>query len=359
MRSLFICLLLVQSFMAIAQDPYFTQAYLSPIYLNPAATGSGEHDMRFSAIHRRQWTNIPSGFNYSAASVDKFLPGISSGIGVLGTNSSEGYLKKSGIYLSYAYTVCAGTLSVAENGESPKWFWTGGLQFGMQNRRIDYSKLVFADELNINGVIPTASSEADFAINNGRWFPDFGAGMYFNYNINENSRLLAGFSAHHINRPDESLTSTGDTVRSQLPARWTGNLLYTYTNPDRRWSYSLSGIAYMQAAHHNYQLGIEVTQNEYDISLGAWYRSSSSFRDMQTLGISLSFNITGRRNAQDKLRIGVGHDTMIGGNSYSYTAGSTEAAIVWDHSSYNADASNACKPRISSQSACPIPYYKW
>jgi len=80
---------------------------------------------------------------------------------------------------------------------------------------------------------------------------------------------------------------------------------------------------------------------------------------MQTLGISLSFNITGRRNEQDKLRIGVGHDTMIGGNSYSYTAGSTEAAIVWDHSSYNADASNACKPRISSQSACPIPYYKW
>ncbi len=352
--AIFNVLFILQYNNATAQDPFFSQAYLSPIYLNPAATGAGEYDLRVSLIHRRQSMSIPSKFNYSAFSIDKFFPNLSSGFGLLATNSSEGFLQKNGIYFSYAYTICAGTESVASNGDNPRWFWSGGLQFGMQNRRIDYSKLVFADELDVNGVIPNFSSQADYAVNNGHWYPDFSAGTYFNYNLTEDSRLLAGFSAHHINKPDESLSSTGDTSRSQLPARYTGNLMYTYTNPDRRWSWSLSAISYMQAAHHSYQAGIEVTQDEYDISLGAWLRSSANFKDLQTLGMSLSFNISGRRSERNKTRFGIAHDAVIGSKGYSYTAGSTEAAFVWDHGSYNADASNPCKPRISSQSVCPI-----
>src|SRR5215831_121782 len=77
-----------------AQDPVFSQAFLAPINLNPAATGAGEHDLRISAIYRRQWWTIPSQMNYMAFSIDKFFPGISSGVGLLATNSSEGYLKK-------------------------------------------------------------------------------------------------------------------------------------------------------------------------------------------------------------------------------------------------------------------------
>jgi type IX secretion system PorP/SprF family membrane protein len=92
-----------------AQDPVFSQAYLSPINLNPAATGTGEHDLRVSALYRRQWWTIPSQMNYMTVSIDKFLPTISSGIGLLITKSDEGYLKKTGVYASYAYTVCAGT----------------------------------------------------------------------------------------------------------------------------------------------------------------------------------------------------------------------------------------------------------
>jgi hypothetical protein len=49
---------------------------------------------------------IPSQMNYMTVSVDKFLPEIKSGIGLLITKSDEGYLKKTGIYASYAYTVC-------------------------------------------------------------------------------------------------------------------------------------------------------------------------------------------------------------------------------------------------------------
>lgn len=337
-----------------AQDPIFSQAYLSPINLNPAATGAGEKDLRVSAIYRRHWWTIPSQMNYMAFSIDKFFPAISSGLGLLATNSSEGYLRKAGVYGSYAYTVCAGTESAAANGGLPKWFWTGGIQFGVGQRRIDYSKLVFADELDVNGIIPGSVSAADPAVNNGKLFPDFAAGMFFNYHLTENSRLLFGFSSHHINRPDESLTNSGDTTRSQLPVRWTGNLLYTHTNPEQTWSFSLGAIAYRQASHNSYQVGAEVTQNQVDVSLGLWYRGSVSFRDMNTVSLTVSFNLTGRDNNRDKIRVGLGHDAQVGKNSYSYTAGSSEIGFVWDHSSYSQDSDNPCKPKISSQSACPI-----
>jgi len=355
-----ICASLVAYFIiqqnVIAQDPVFSQAYLAPINLNPAATGAGEHDLRISAIYRRHWWTIPSQMNYMAFSIDKFLPGISSGIGLLATNSSEGYLKKTGIYGSYAYTVCAGTESAAANGGMPKWFWTGAMQFGVAQRRIDYSKLVFADEIDINGVIPGSASAADVAANSGKFYPDFAAGTFFNYNLTENSRILAGFSAHHINRPDESFTSTSDTIRSNLPVLWSGNLLYTYTNPERTWSYSLGAIAYRQARHSSYQIGGEVTQNQIDVSLGLWYRGSVNFRDMNTVSLTLTFNISGKDNYTDKIRVGLGHDAQVGKNSYSYTAGSSEMGVVWDHKSYNQAEDNPCKPKISSQSACPIGY---
>jgi len=337
-----------------AQDPVFSQPFLSPIYLNPAATGAGDNDLRFSAIYRRQWWAIPSQISYSAVSVDKFMPSLHGGFGLLGTHSSEGYLKKTGIYGTYAYTICSNVLSPAENGDGPRWFASGGLQFGMVQRRIDFSKLVFADQLDVDGVIPGSVTSADRAVNNGKWYPDFSAGLFFNYNWDNNNRVLLGASAHHINRPDESLTNTADTFRSQLPVLWNGNIMYTYTDPDQTWSYSLAGIVYNQAQHNSIQVGTEITQNKYDISVGVWYRGSINFHEYDALTVTVSINLAGRNNSAYKVRAGIAHDAPIGQNRYSYTTGSSELGFVWDQSTYDQESGNVCKPRINSKSACPI-----
>ncbi len=287
-----------------------------------------------------------------AASIDKYIPAISGGIGLIGTHSSEGYLNKSGVYGTYAYHICSGTLSAAENGSSPKWFWTGGLQFGVSQTRINYNKLTFADQLNTDGYIPGMPSSVASSVRNGRMFPDFAAGMFFNYNLNDNNRLLMGLSNHHLNMPDESLTFSSDSVRSQLPRLWTGNLLFTHTNLDNTWSYSIGGIYYRQANNTSMQAGMEVTQNEYEISLGLWYRGSSNFKNINTFSVSLTMNILGGRSEKDKLRIGVAHDAEIGNKAYSYTAGSSELGFVWDRNTYNSVGNNPCKPKISS-TICP------
>ena len=41
-----------------------------------AATGTGEYDLRVSALYRRHWWSIPSQIKYMTVSVDNFLPEI-------------------------------------------------------------------------------------------------------------------------------------------------------------------------------------------------------------------------------------------------------------------------------------------
>ncbi len=336
-----------------AQDPLFSQSYLSPIYLNPAATGAGDYDFRLSGVFRRQWHSIPSRFMYMTLAADKYVPSINGGIGLMLTHFREGYINKTGIYGSYSYSICAGTSSIASNPDLPRWFLTSALQFGLVQRRIDYSKLTFADQIDVNGVIPGSVSAADPPVFSGKWYPDINAGLYFNYNIGSYSKVLLGLSANHVNRPDESFTSTSDTARSQLPVRWCGNIMYTHTNASETWSYSLMGLAYVQKQNRSVQVGIELTQNTYDVSLGIFYRGSTDFKDKDAVSVSLCFNLSGKNNDKSKLRLGVAHDSPVGQNKYSYTTGSTEAGFVWDQSTYTNDPSNPCKPRISSKTACP------
>jgi len=352
----FLILLLIMALAqnkAFAQDPAFTQPYMSPVYLNPAATGAGEHDFRISAIFRRQWWATPSRFAYGVFSVDKFIPALQSGIGLMVTTSSEGYLKKNGIYASYAYTFCPGTGSVANNYSGlPKWFLSGAFQFGMVQRRIDYKDLLFIDQVNAGGIIPGVETGADLPVNNSRWYFDAGAGLFFNYRTNEDkSRWLVGISAKHVNRPDESLIGTNDANRSIVPVLWSANLMYSGPLATD-WTYSIIANGSKQQKNKLMQVGVEVTQNVIDIGLGIWYRSGD-IPNPDALGISLKFNLSGRDNKTSKIRAGIAHDANIGGLRYSNNHGSSELGITWDQDTYNTNSENACKPFISSGIACP------
>lgn len=334
-----------------AQDPVFSLPYMSPVYLNPAATGSGDHDLRVSGIIRRQWWTIPSSFNYSVVSIDKFLPSLQSGIGLMATHSSEGYIKKNGVYLSYAYTFCPGVSPVASNGGQPKWFLTGALQFGGAQRKVNYNDLLFSDQLNTNGIIQGSESEADLPVYNGRWYPDLSSGLFFNLRFKYNSRILIGASAKHLNRPDESLTATNTKDRSLVPVLWAANLLYTNSN-NENWTYSIAGNVSKQGVNNILQAGIEVTQNDYDISFGAWYRGGSTLKDPDAVTLSLSFNLSGRNNQSSKIKAGISHDANIGNKKYSHNGGSSEFAFVWDQDTYTSNGDNPCKPEINS-TICP------
>jgi type IX secretion system PorP/SprF family membrane protein len=261
----------------------------------------------------------------------------------MGTSSSEGYLKKTGIYASYAYSVyhCEGLRL--------KWFLSGAFQFGMVQRRIDYNDLLFIDQINAGGIIPGVETGADLPVNYRRWYPDAGAGLFFNYRIDEDKRQwLVGISAKHINRPDESLIGTNDANRSIVPVLWSGNFMYSgYLSED--WTYSVIGNINKQQKNQLIQVGIEVTQNVIDIGLGLWYRTGG-ITNPDAIVISLKFNLSGRYNTTSKVRVGFAHDANVGRSKYSRTGGSDELGIVWDQDTNNTGSDDACKPVITS---CP------
>jgi len=345
--SIFLCAIANK---VLAQDPVFSQPYMSPVYLNPAATGSGDHDLRISAAVRRQWWTIPSNFTYGAFSMDKFIPRLQSGVGLLLTTSSEGYLKKDGVYLSYAYTFCPG-VNPALDEELPKWFLTGAMQFGGAERHVNYKDLLFSDQIDVNGVTGNPTG-ADLPVYNNRWYLDMGAGLIFNYRFTDRTRVLIGASARHVNRPDESLTATNSIDRSILPVLWSGNFLYTNSANDH-WTYSVAGNFSKQQNNQFLQLGFEATQNDYDVSIGAWYRGGSYLKDPDAVTVTLSFNLSGRNNENSKIRVGLAHDSPIGNKKYSYNGGSSEFGFVWDQQTYDTNNDDQCKPVISPATACP------
>ena len=346
--TIILCMTLVH--IAHSQDPVFSQPYMSPVYLNPAATGSGDHDLRISAAVRRQWWTVPSSFTYGTFSLDKFIPQLQSGVGLLVTSSSEGYLKKDGVYLSYAYTFCPGVNTQLDD-LLPKWFLTGAMQFGAAERHVNYKDLLFADQIDVNGITGGATG-ADLPVFNNRLYPDMGAGLIFNYRFSDLSRILVGASARHVNRPDESLTATNSIPRSILPVLWSANFLYTNSS-DEHWTYSVAGNFSKQQQNHFTQLGIEVTQNDYDISLAAWYRGGATLKDPDAITVSLIFNLSGKNNPTSNVRVGLSHDSPIGNKKYSYNGGSSEFGFLWDKQTYQTNNQDQCKPVINPGLACP------
>jgi type IX secretion system PorP/SprF family membrane protein len=340
---------------AAAQDPAFSQPYLSPVYLNPAATGAGENDLRVSLVHRRQYLTIPSQFNYTVMSVDKFFPAIKGGLGVLATDFSEGYLRRTGVYGSYSYTICSGEPNIARNDEVQTWFVTGGLQFGMVQRRIDYSKLLFSDQIDQNGIIPGSVSSADPPVFNKKWYPDFSGGLYLSHEIAGRGNLLLGASAHHINQPDESLISSSDTFRSPVPVLWGLNTAYQYDGEN--WIWGAAILAYKQGKSQAFQFGVDVKPAAYDFSVGVWGHFGNTLSNFNAVCLNITYSFRRSSPHKQKFVIGLDQDFPVGGSGLSYTTGSTEVGFTWDYNTHgdNADTQETddrCKPRINL-SACP------
>ncbi|MEO6850751.1 MAG: PorP/SprF family type IX secretion system membrane protein, partial [Mucilaginibacter sp.] len=149
-----------------AQDHLYSQFFNSPIYLNPALTGQFKGDLRMNLIYRNQWSSVPGTLSYLSASIDYNVPKFGGGIGLLFTRSSEGtaYLDKTNISGVYSYSV-----------GSEDFVLSFGLQAGITNRVIDYSKLVFGDQVDPTlGIVPGASA-GSLPFNNKFYF-DSGVG---------------------------------------------------------------------------------------------------------------------------------------------------------------------------------------
>jgi type IX secretion system PorP/SprF family membrane protein len=293
-----------------AQDHLYSQFYNSPIYLNPALTGQFDGSFRMNLIYRSQWTNIPAPLNYYTFSADLNIPNYSSGVGLIATKSAEGlaYLNKVNIAGLYSYKV------EFENG-----ILYFGLQAGVTNRSVDYSKLVFFDQLNAQGIIPDGPTSASYPQFNNKFFFDSGAGI--NLVVGD---FMIGTSGQHLNQPNETLTGT----TAILPIRWNSYASWKFsTNSNFGDSPSvIPSVVYVtQAGVSSFSAGLQYKNR--NVNIGLWYRGDGQQNDAVVL--SLIFDLFSKSN-NDKYRVGISHDVTTSKIQYSKTAGSTEGALSYE-----------------------------
>jgi len=303
-----------------AQDHMYSQFFDAPVYLNPALNGQFDGDLRINAIYRNQWSSAPGSLTYYTASIDLKLTDYSSGLGLMFTRSSEGsaYLNKNNIAGIYSYTVGSDNFALSF-----------GLQAGITNRTVDWSKLVFNDQIDSRlGYMANSITSAEMPSFNSKYYFDSGAGVNL-----VTGNFMLGTALQHLNQPNESFTG----APTKLPIRYTAHASYRidldkYNQDDEsQKSYVIPSVVfYKQAASQSMSAGLQYKHK--DINFGLWYRNNSGVQGSGSLVLSVIFDLHINRDGGEKMRFGAAHDMGVGGMNYSSSSGTTEGSIGYQTS---------------------------
>lgn len=198
-----------------AQDPHFSQYFSSPLTLNPANTGNIAGAQRLATNYRQQWMGIGNPYVTGTVSMDgkllrnKLKEDDKLGVGVMALYDQTigGALNSSYGAFSMAYHK-----GLDENGYQSLGI---GFQSVLGSRKLDYSKISFANQFGSGGFNTALPSGEQFQTSSFIYF-DFNIGAVFNYEDEEKS-FYAGASYYHLPRPQQSFL--GDTSY-RLPARY-------------------------------------------------------------------------------------------------------------------------------------------
>lgn len=315
MKGIFLLLfgLLITSVTATAQDHIYSQFFNAPVYLNPALTGQFDGDLRVNMIYRNQWSAVGK-LNYIGASVDYNLPQFGGGVGLMVNRSSEGnaYFVRNSAAATYAYSIGDGN-----------YVLSFGLQAGIASRQIDFSKLIFADQIDpTTGYIPGSTTSAEAPAFNNKYYFDSGVGINLVL-----GKFMGGAAVQHLNKPDQSFTGTP----SNLAMRTAVHLSYKldtdpYNNGDEAdKSYVIpSVVMYKQGSASAMSLGAEYKRRF--VSAGLWYRTDGQ-GSPNAIVVSLVFDLFLHKDTGEKFRLGVSHDASVSKMGYSNTGGTTEGSV--------------------------------
>jgi type IX secretion system PorP/SprF family membrane protein len=270
-----------------AQDLHFSQFFNSPLSTNPANTGFiPDADYRIGAHFRNQWASIlASPYKtysiYGDAQVlrNRFENGwLGLGGLLLSDQAGTGGLRSTKVYGSIAYHQMLGESSLL----------SAGFNVGWANKRVDQTKLTFPDQFDGIFFDNTLGTSVVFVNNNVSYF-DMQVGMNYAYFPDENTYINAGYSIHHVNRPQETFfTESPDS--SRIPMRHIAFINALLKVNDR--VIINPNIYYSnQAKSHELMLGLNANYNlsgagEKQLIAGLYYRSGDAVVPM--LGFEIS-----------------------------------------------------------------------
>jgi len=240
-----------------AQDPYFSQFFMNPVYLNPSYAGSMKIP-RSGVQYRNQWPGMNNAYTTYFASFDTYLPKINSGIGALLYNDVQG----DGLYTETSFKF----IYSKEIRLSKEWTMYGSITAGAQMNSLNSGQLIFPDGLDAIYGQHHSSSEL-LPDNNNRLFPDFGTGILL-----FNDKYFFGLAADHLSSPDRSIYSD---YSSKLPQKYTAHFEVNvpwYKSGHWRKLFTLNPNFIIQSQGNEQNITYGVYGNRKGFSLGLWNR---------------------------------------------------------------------------------------
>lgn len=315
---IFIFAISLQTSTSYAQDPHFSQFFVSPLTLNPAYTGKFDGRYRFIGNHRKQWPTINNAFTTSSASYDfallnNILPiGDTWGLGFSAMNDQSGNKIVNNNFgsISTAYSK-----ALDEDGMSQI---TIGFQGTIASKRLDLRKADFEDELTnlgFTGITSEVFGNNPFSIN----YFDFNTGILLAHSTNGENSIYLGGSLYHLNKPKESFLGGNYTLNSRTTIHGGGyfpiglyKTLHTSFIYQNQAGATEKIIGATMAFNVNYQIN-----NPVELYVGGWYR----FGDALIPYVGLELN---------GFRFGLTHDittsTLRPASNYN---GGTEISIIY------------------------------
>ncbi len=309
----FICLLLIvaSSRNLYAQDPQFGHYYNNSLLYNPAFTGNVDLG-RFAFSYRNQWPSIPGKFVSFAASYDHYLNKVNSGVGIqfMTDRAGSGGLTSNNVNFFYSYQIRLNRkLSLAT-----------GIKGGIVNRKYDFNKFVFADQIARDGA--PASVENGFRDNIN--YPNFGAGVVFYHS----EKYWGGISLDHINQPNTAFGNQ-EAVLPILYSLQGGYNMEVDNALGGRANSIVTFTALYKAQLKWDQLDLGVYYRTEPFLVGLWYRGLP-FKDNESAKANVDALLIMVGLKHDRISFAYSYDITISA-LYGNTAGSHELSLILEY----------------------------
>jgi type IX secretion system PorP/SprF family membrane protein len=268
---------------AAAQDPRFSQYYAAPVQLNPAMTGVFNGQYRATINYRDQWSSVLSPNPFRTYSVSgEYRRAVASddyiGFSVAAMHDEVGVAR---YRQDKAHLGIAFLKQLAGGRYRKQQYLSAGIQAGLGQNSIDYSRLWFSRQYDIG------NEAIDFGAGNGEdlanastpTFLDLNAGLLYYIVLDNDGFFYVGATGHHLNQPRISMLQSNNFT---LYRRWSGHVggqLPTSEN----FSILPGAQVMVQGPSMEIDLGANVRYsnndlNELALRAGAWMRVGNKFQ---------------------------------------------------------------------------------
>ena len=279
-----------------AQDPVFSQYYISPIHVNPGFAGVSGEGANIGVNYRMQWPGLPRAYNTFAISYDQYFESTKSAIGLrlITDSAGDGAVSSNKLAGTYAYRLKVGR----------KGFINGGIEFGFGQQSLNWDRFVFYDAIERSGgltspggsYLPSIESQPPELT---RVYLDISSGVLY-----YNESFFVGVGVAHINTPEnkflrnETNNYVGMPVRLSVQTGFQINL-NKYNKAENPSFISPNLLVINQGPFTQVNVGAYMQLNQF--ITGMWYRHTPANGDAlifsfgvkyQNLRLAYSFDLT-------------------------------------------------------------------